>query len=340
MEASTLIDPRVVDAATTVVPVVAHGPLEHGTFEAIENGRPVTRCRLYRNLECAEHQATHDALFPYQPKGRFRIPFTVWIDPEGKQIFRRDGWRRPDEFLYDIRLALEKVKGPRRSKADYLSLVKPLDDGLAALAVQDFHAAAVNLEKARGADVPEIRDPAEAGLQQIESTAEKILAKAKSALKAGRTPHARQGLDFAARQFPTLETGKEALKLMQELPFPLKELTLRRIDENGGVAVHVRGDGNGIARFVTRAEGSAVLREKRFGFALTQEGEWSDLTKLANPPLQEKSPQGTVTVELWNGKRATGAWAGLHAWLMARAEDAAKRRPLMEGDYDPAWAPK
>src|SRR5688572_3798183 len=167
MEASTLIDPRVVDAAVSVVPVVAHGPLEHGTFQSLENGRMVTRCRLYRNLECGDHQATHDYLLPYQPKGRFRIPFTVWIDPEGNQLFRRDGWRRPTEFLLDIRLAIEKVKGPSRSRAEYHALIKPLDEAKAAMTERRFAAAASRFEAVRKSSSPEVRAAAEAGLEEI-----------------------------------------------------------------------------------------------------------------------------------------------------------------------------
>src|SRR6266850_4027267 len=183
MEASTLIDPRVAEAAKTVVPVVAHGPLEHGTYETVVDGVTATRCRLYRNLECSDHQATHEALKPYQPSGRFRIPFTVWIDPEGNKIFRRDGWRRPDEFLFDIRLALEKVPGPHRTRDEYLALIRPLDEGLAALAAGRYAEAAEKLEQARRSDAAEIRDPAEAGLKQIKTMGETIVTAAKAAAK-------------------------------------------------------------------------------------------------------------------------------------------------------------
>src|SRR5687767_12546277 len=176
MEASTLIDPRVAEAATTVVPVVAHGPLEHGTFETVENGRTVTRCKLYRNLECAEHQATHEGLKPYQGTGRFRIPFTVWIDPEGNKLFRRDGWRRPDEFLYDIRLAIEKVKGPSLTRPQYAALIKPLDEAREAIAARRFAVAASRFKEIQSAESPAIRAAAEAGLEEIRATGATLLA--------------------------------------------------------------------------------------------------------------------------------------------------------------------
>jgi hypothetical protein len=341
MEASTLIDPRVVDAATSVVPVVAHGPLEHGTFQAVENGRTVTRCRLYRNLECAEHQATHDALLPYQAKGRFRIPFTVWIDPEGKQLFRRDGWRRPDEFLFDIRHALGMVKGTRRSKAEYILLVKPLDDGLAALAAQDYNTAALNLEKARECGVAEISGQAMEGLAEIRRAAVVILARGKNALKAGRAAHARAALDTAARHFGAIEAGREALSLIRTLPFPLKSLSMETRGPEAGRSIHVRGDGAGVARIVETG------RERRHSFTLSA-AEWDELAKLfeASPFFDLPAAGATgpaVSVELWTGRSkaaSKGGDAGFDAiwsWLSARLEAAAGAKPDFEGPHDPAW---
>jgi len=220
MEASTLIDPRVAVEAETVVPLVAHGPLEHGTYEAGEEGRKVTRCRLYRNLECADHQGTHEALKPYQPSGRFRIPFTVWIDPEGNKLFRRDGWRRPDEFLLDIRLALDKVPGPRRSRAEYAAIVKPLDEAAAALAAERFGEAAAKFEEARGPDVAESRRIAQAGLDDIRRRGETLLAGAQASLKAGSLKKARPTLELLAREFQRFDSGREAAELLRSFPRP------------------------------------------------------------------------------------------------------------------------
>ena len=215
MEASTLIDPRVAEAATTVVPVVAHGPLEHGTYEAEVDGVAVKRCRLYRNLECSDHQGTHEALKPYQPAGRFRIPFTVWIDPDGKQLFRRDGWRRPDEFLFDIRLGLEKVPGPRRSKADFLALVRPLDEGLAAMAAERWGEASEKLEAARKCDVPLVKDPAEAALKELQARGDAYWKAAKSAWTSKREKQARPVLEMLAREFSRFDCGRLAADLLK-----------------------------------------------------------------------------------------------------------------------------
>lgn len=357
MEASTLIDPRVVDAATTVVPVVAHGPLEHGTFETRENGQAVTRCKLYRNLECAEHQATHDALFPYQPKGRFRIPFTVWIDPEGKQLFRRDGWRRPEEFLLDIRLALEKVPGPRRSKAEYAARVGPLDEGRAALASKRYAEAAVKFEEAARTDVPEVRRDAEEGLKEIRTMGDAILKAAKSALKGGRTFPARQALDMVARQFASLDCGREALDLIRKLPFPLRRLTLRDVQGlEGGRNLYLSGDGGGVVQVVTPVPDG--LRERRFAFSLDARA-WDEFAKLIETHrfLEIRIPDRAgipdearpeLALELWTGEsgRASKWISDKHAdfdavytWALARADAASKVPPSLEGNYDPEWRP-
>jgi len=215
MEASTLIDPVVAEACASIVPIVAHGPLEHGTFETVEDGKTVTRCRLYRNLECAEHQRTHEALKPYQEKGRFRIPFMVWIDPDGKQIFRRDGWRKPEEFLFDMRLGLEKVTGTRRTRAEYAAIVKPLDDGLAAMAAEKWGEATEHLSKASKSGIAIVQQPADAALAEIKARGELYWKAAKAAWDAKRTNDARPVLELLAKEFSFFETGRLASDLLR-----------------------------------------------------------------------------------------------------------------------------
>jgi hypothetical protein len=343
MEASTLIDPRVVEAVTAVVPVVAHGPLEHGTFETQEDGRPVTRCRLYRNLECSDHQATHEFLPPYQPKGRFRIPFTVWIDPDGKQLFRRDGWRRPEEFMLDIRLALEKLGGTHLSKAEYLALVKPLDEGRAALAANRYAEAAAKFEEAAKADALEVKASATEGLKEIRQVGDGILKAAKTALKSGRTGQARTGLDILARQFPTLECGREGLELVKALPLPLAELALREAAEpQGGSSVYLRGDGTIWVQVVGPKEGAAGLHERRYQSTLAGAG-WDELAKLIDTARIAKpvgSSPATPEIRLWSGPEGIVASGPLVEWLKAQAARVAKGRPALEAPYDPAWRPE
>ena len=360
MEASTLIDVRVIDAATTVVPVVAHGPLEHGTFETMENGRAVTRCKLYRNLDCTEHEATHEALKPYQGTGRFRIPFTVWIDPEGNKLFRRDGWRRPEEFLLDIKLAIEKVPGPHRSKSDYTALVKPLDEARAALAAQRYGEAAAKFEEAGRPDVPEVRKLAEEGLREVQTYGDSVLAAAKAALKGGRTRQARPALDMLARQFQGLECGREALGLIRGLAPPLRSLSLSDMGPAGGRKVFVRGDGTGVVQIVApRKEGAIGLHERRFEFSLDARS-WTELSKLLESRrfFDIKIPdragaadesKATISLELWTGESATvSKWAGektgdfdaYGAWVLALADAASGGRASMEGAYDPEWRPE
>ncbi|HEY3227023.1 MAG TPA: hypothetical protein VGK61_08535 [Planctomycetota bacterium] len=218
MEASTLVDPRAIEATEDFVPVVAHGPLEHGTYQAEENGRKVARCRLYRNLECVEHQLTHEALKAYLKDPRFRIPILIWIDPDGKEIFRRSGWRRPEEFLSDLRRAEAKVPGPRRSRAEARVLVRPLDEAVVALSAQRFAEAAAKFEEAGRPDVEVVRREAKAGLDAIRARGEEMLEGARSSLKAGSVRRARPILELLVREFPAFDCGRQAAELLQTLP--------------------------------------------------------------------------------------------------------------------------
>ena len=358
MEASTLIDPRIVEAATTVVPVVTHGPLEHGTYETIVDGRTVARCRLYRNLECSEHGATEEALKPYQAAGRFRIPFTVWIGLDGRTLFRRDGWRRPEEFLHDIRVALEKIPGPSRSRDEYAALVKPLDEGFAALLAERYAEAAGKFEEARQPDVAEVRREAETGLREIRIRGDAILAAAKAALKAGRLRQARPALDLAAREFPALECGREAVEEIKKLPFPFRRLVLQGFHgSRGGRILFLRGDGLVVAQVVEVTK-EGVLNERRYQHSLDAR-DLDELAKLVEihgffelkmPERAETGDEGraAIEIEMWTGQAGRAAkresdrhpgFDALYAWLLARVEAAARAKLAREGPYDPAWRP-
>ncbi|HTF56329.1 MAG TPA: hypothetical protein VK661_03600 [Planctomycetota bacterium] len=218
MEASTLVDPRAIVATEDFVPVVAHGPLEHGTYQAEEDGRKVARCRLYRNLECVEHQNTHEALKAYLKDPRFRIPIMIWIDPEGKEIHRRYGWRRPEEFLSDLRKAEAKVPGPRRSRAEARALLKSLDEALAAQAAQRYAEATAKFEEAGRPEVEVIRREAKAGLESIRKLGEEMLASAQVSLKSGSVRRARPTLELLVLEFPAFDSGRQAAELLKTLP--------------------------------------------------------------------------------------------------------------------------
>ena len=142
----------------------------------------------------------------------------IWVEPDGKELFRRSGWRRPEEFLSDLRRASAMVPGPRRSKAEALALLKALEEGQAALAAGKFAEAASKLEEAAKPDVEVIRGEAKAALDSIRTRGDEMLAGAQASLKAGSVRRARPLLELLAREFPAFDCGREAAKLLQANP--------------------------------------------------------------------------------------------------------------------------
>src|SRR5262245_3151757 len=116
MEASTLVDEKVIEDTAAIVAFVAHGPMDHPKIEVEEGGKKVTRCGLYPNLECADHKRGSEVVGRYI-QGRFRLPSMIWVDGDGKELFRKPGYRRPAEFLTDMKNALAKLPGKRVEKA-------------------------------------------------------------------------------------------------------------------------------------------------------------------------------------------------------------------------------
>ena len=142
----------------------------------------------------------------------------IWIDPDGKELFRRSGWRRPEEFLSDLRRASAMVPGPRRTQAEALALLKALDEGQAALAAEKFAEAAAKFEEAAKPDVDVIRKEAKAALDAMRKRGDEMLAGAQGSLKAGSVRRARPLLELLAREFPAFDCGREAANLLQRLP--------------------------------------------------------------------------------------------------------------------------
>ncbi|MBI4565692.1 MAG: hypothetical protein HY716_13440 [Planctomycetes bacterium] len=219
MEQRTLPEPRVIEASEEAVLLVAHGPMDHERHEVQEGGRTVTRCGLYPNLECEDHKRSEEALGPYL-RGTYRIPIMIWIDAEGKERFRRSGFRPPEEFIKDLRQALDQIPGPRISKSEYAALVRPLDEALAARGGERWKEAAEKFAEAARGSNEAVRREAEAGLQELRAKGEALLQEAEAQAKAGWLDVARATLNLLAQEFSALECGAKAAERVRELGDP------------------------------------------------------------------------------------------------------------------------
>ena len=216
MESSTLPNESVIKATADIVAVASHVDNDHGTLDVVENGVKVKRCSIYPNLSCEDHIRTSEVGTKYL-KGRFAAPANIWCDANGKEIFRKSGYIQPDPFLEDIRTALEKVPGKRTSKGDYDRQAVPLEQAEAALAAGKYKAAVEGFTAAAKGSIEGLRKLAETGLDNIDRNGRQLLARAKSALNAGRKDQAREALALLAGDFGTFECGREAAELLKKM---------------------------------------------------------------------------------------------------------------------------
>jgi len=214
MESSTLPDDGVINATADIVAVASHIDKDHGTIEVAENGRKVTRCKIYPNLTCEDHERTSEVGKAYL-KGRFAAPVSLWCDPAGKELFRHYGFRRPEVFLNDLKSALEKVPGPRVAKADYDRQGPHLLEGEKALREFRYKAAIASLTSAGAGKVDVIRKAAEAHLSAIRKTGDEILQRARRHVDHGRNAQAKDLLILLSDEFGALECGRLAAELLK-----------------------------------------------------------------------------------------------------------------------------
>jgi hypothetical protein len=216
MESSTLPDTQVIAASTDMVGVASHIDNDHGTTEVTENGRKVTRCKIYPNISCEDHMRTAEVGKLYL-KGRFAAPVSLWCDPAGKELFRKYGFRQPEVFQADLKEALGKVSGTRIAKSEYDQQARPLEEGEAALKSGKYKAAIEAFTAAAKGKIEGLRKAAEGALGNLKSTAVTMLDRARRALEAGKSDRAREMLVYLADEFGALEAGREAAELLKKI---------------------------------------------------------------------------------------------------------------------------
>ena len=216
MESSTLVDLKFIEATDDVVALVAHGPMDHGRTEVEENGVKVTRCDLYPNLECAEHERNSEVLLKYF-NGRFRLPHMIFCDGDGKELFRRGGYRRPDELRKDLRDAIAKMPGKKLTRDEYKPLASAFDAGLAAANAMKWVEAAEKLRPLATNGPAGMKEKAAEVLGQMKELADAQFAAGRDLVAAKRLDDARRQLKEVADNYPSFESGAEAAALLKKM---------------------------------------------------------------------------------------------------------------------------
>lgn len=216
MESSTLIDAAVVKASETFVALVAHGPTDHPKLEVEEGGRKVERCGLYPNLDCSDHVAA-GAVVADLFKGRFRLPSMVWVDGDGRELFRKAGYRRPEEMLKDLRDARAKVPGPTLGRAEYRAQQAAIEEGVAAAEAGKWRDAVRRLTSLPGKPTEAMKQRADAALAEVKAVGEQRLLEAQETMANRDRAEGLALLKAVAEDFEGLDPGTKAAALLKEL---------------------------------------------------------------------------------------------------------------------------
>lgn len=221
MESSTLPHEEVIAASAEVATVASHVDNDHKSVEVTENGRKVSRCTIYPNISCEDHVRTSEVGKLYL-SGRWAAPVNIWCDPKGKELFRKYGFRRPEDFKEDLKSALDQVPGKRIAKADYDRQAMPLDDADAAYKEGKYRAAIEGFTAAAKGSIETLRKSAEKGLTDLKRLGQNLLDRARKAIGSGRKDQGRELLKIIADEFGALECGREAAELLKPKNEPEK----------------------------------------------------------------------------------------------------------------------
>lgn len=109
MAESSYTDPKVIAKSQLLVNVVAHNESGHGDREMMVGKEKVAICKEYYTIPCAVHKEAWKAVNKFF-SGGFKTPTTIFCDPTGKEISRREGAMASGELIKEMDKALAKAK--------------------------------------------------------------------------------------------------------------------------------------------------------------------------------------------------------------------------------------
>ncbi|MBI4564812.1 MAG: hypothetical protein HY716_09000 [Planctomycetes bacterium] len=213
MEVSTVPNQALIDASTDMVAIASATGREHDVIKTVVDGRDVTRCEVYRNLTCDEHERTSAIGLRFLSESSFAVPTIVWCDGAGHEMFRRGGGDAR-QIIEDLRRALEQMPGEHRSREEYEAHNRPLEEGERALVERRWKDAIDKLTTAAKGVFPSLRKVAEEKLAEIRTIGDRLLQEAQSYLEVSDGGSARERWKLLAGEFLALECGKNAAELL------------------------------------------------------------------------------------------------------------------------------
>ncbi|MBI4563433.1 MAG: hypothetical protein HY716_01900 [Planctomycetes bacterium] len=225
VESSIIPNDELIEASAGVVAVASVAGREHGSLETVVNGRRVSRCKVYRNLTCDDHERASAVGLKFLTSGFFEIPTVIWCDPAGKEMFRRGGSDVREgslkvyckQIIKDLHRAVEATPGQQRSRAEYEVQGLPLEEGEAAMTERRWKVAVDKLTQAKHGPFATLTKAAEEKLDQIRRIGDRLLQEAQAYLEVSEEENARERLQLLSGEFIALDCGKKAADLLKAL---------------------------------------------------------------------------------------------------------------------------
>lgn len=213
MEDTVYPDAKVIDASRNFVNVIGHREDEHGTRDVVVNKEKMTVCKVYGSIACEVHKQGFSNTNKFF-SGNFKTPTTIFCDPSGKELSRKEGGLSITEQVKLMGEALKRVSGDHIALGSWKSAKQLMTDGDAYLKDGNYKKALELYAKVAKMTGRGLVNMGKEGIQKIEAEGD---AKIKEALEVEDPASKKEALKKIAEDFKGTETEKKARKEIENL---------------------------------------------------------------------------------------------------------------------------
>ena len=214
MSSSSFVNKMVVQTANLFVSVAAHDGTIHGTKEIqVSRTEKIKVCKVYHTISCEVHSKMHNQA---RIQGIVRTPTTVFLGPDGKELFRKAGLLDPAPLFKLMKKALKAVPGPKVPLKMWNLVQAQLKKGEEALGNEDWKGAIKAFKTVRGLKPKPLRALGQEGLDKVDEKGMELVEEAEEQFE----ENPREALATLRKiiyDFRGCECAKEAAKLWKKL---------------------------------------------------------------------------------------------------------------------------
>ena len=214
MSSSSFVNRKVIQTTDLFVSVVAHHGTAHGTKEIrVSRTEKIKVCKVYHTISCDVHSKMRNQA---RIEGITVTPTTVFLGPDGKELFRKRGLLDPAPLLKLMKKALKAVPGPKVPLKMWNFVQAQLKKGEEALGNEDWKGAINAFKTIRGLKPKSLRALGQEGLDKVDEKGKDLVEEAEEQFEVNPR-EALATLRKIIYDFRGCECAKEAAKLWKKL---------------------------------------------------------------------------------------------------------------------------